>query len=53
MTTYNEERKPKGFATMSPERIREIARKGGKSHSREHMAEIGRKGGMKSKKKKA
>ena len=39
----------KGFASMDPEKRREIARKGGKavSQDREHMAEIGRKGGSK------
>ena len=37
----------RGFASMDPERQREIARKGGAtvSQNREHMAEIGRKGG--------
>jgi uncharacterized protein len=37
----------RGFASMDPERQREIARKGGAtvSRNREHMAEIGRKGG--------
>jgi uncharacterized protein len=37
----------RGFASMSPERQREIARKGGAavSQNRAHMAEIGRKGG--------
>ena len=37
----------RGFASMDPERQREIARKGGTtvSQNREHMAEIGRKGG--------
>jgi len=37
----------RGFASMSPERQREIARKGGEavSKNREHMAQIGRKGG--------
>lgn len=37
----------RGFASMDPERQREIARKGGAtvSQNREHMAQIGRKGG--------
>lgn len=37
----------RGFASMDPERQREIARKGGAtvSRNRAHMAEIGRKGG--------
>ena len=37
----------RGFASMDPEKQREIARKGGAavSQNREHMAEIGRKGG--------
>jgi general stress protein YciG len=37
----------RGFASMDPERQREIARKGGAavSQNRQHMAEIGRKGG--------
>jgi uncharacterized protein len=37
----------RGFASMDPERQREIARKGGAtvSRNREHMAEIGRRGG--------
>ncbi len=39
--------KRKGFASMSPEMRREIARKGGLATSANsaHMAEIGRKGG--------
>ena len=38
----------RGFASMDPEKVSEIASKGGKvvSQDREHMAEIGRKGGM-------
>lgn len=41
------EKKKKGFATMDPEKQREIARKGGKtvSSNSQHMADIGRKGG--------
>ena len=37
----------RGFASMSPEEQREIARMGGEavSEDREHMAQIGRKGG--------
>lgn len=37
----------RGFASMDPERQREIARKGGAavSQNREHMAQIGRRGG--------
>jgi general stress protein YciG len=37
----------RGFAAMSKEEQREIARKGGEavSRNREHMAEIGRRGG--------
>ncbi|HYF30467.1 MAG TPA: KGG domain-containing protein [Chitinophagaceae bacterium] len=37
----------RGFASMDPERQRQIARKGGEavSGNRQHMAEIGRKGG--------
>lgn len=37
----------RGFAAMSAEKQREIARRGGEAVSlnREHMAEIGRKGG--------
>lgn len=44
----------KGFAAMSPELQKEIARKGGLSTSknREHMREIGRKGGEAKRKKK-
>lgn len=40
-------RRPRGFAAMSPELQREIARKGGQtvSQDRDHMASIGRKGG--------
>ncbi|MEO8287828.1 MAG: KGG domain-containing protein [Chloroflexota bacterium] len=40
-------RRPRGFAAMSANRQREIARKGGQavSQNRNHMAEIGRKGG--------
>lgn len=53
MTTYNPERKAKGFAAITPERQKEIASKGGKAHSAEHMAEIGRKGGKRSKRGKA
>ena len=42
--------KKKGFASMTPEERREIAKKGGKavSMNRAHMAEIGRKGGERS-----
>ncbi len=38
----------RGFAAMSSEQQREIARKGGEavSRNREHMANIGRKGGI-------
>lgn len=38
----------RGFAAMSSEQQREIARKGGEavSRNREHMASIGRKGGI-------
>lgn len=38
----------RGFAAMSSEQQREIARKGGEavSRNREHMATIGRKGGI-------
>jgi len=37
----------RGFASMDPDKQREIARKGGEtvSQDREHMREIGRKGG--------
>lgn len=37
---------PRGFAAMTPERRRELARLGGKavSEDREHMSKIGRKG---------
>ena len=37
----------RGFAAMTPEKQREIARKGGMavSENRQHMSEIGRKGG--------
>lgn len=51
MTTYNEERKPQGFATMNLEQRTSIAYKGGIAVSRNkaHMAEIGRKGGKASK----
>jgi uncharacterized protein len=37
----------RGFASMDPERQREIARKGGAtvSQNRAHMAEIGKRGG--------
>jgi general stress protein YciG len=40
-------RRPRGFAAMSPELQREIARKGGQtvSQDRDHMASIGRRGG--------
>lgn len=40
-------RRPRGFAAMSPEMQREIARKGGQtvSQDRDHMASIGRRGG--------
>ena len=39
--------RPRGFAAMSPELQREIARKGGKkvSKNKRHMANIGRIGG--------
>lgn len=39
--------KKQGFASLSPEKRRELARKGGHATSinREHMAIIGRKGG--------
>lgn len=42
------EKKKKGFATMSPERVKEIASNGGKkvSQNREHMAAIGSVGGI-------
>lgn len=47
-----QDRKPggtanRGFASMDPEKQREIARKGGAtvSQNRQHMAEIGKKGG--------
>lgn len=41
-------RRRRGFAAMSPDQQREIARKGGQtvSNNREYMAEIGRKGGI-------
>ncbi len=45
-------KKPQGFAAISPERQREIASKGGKAHSSEHMRKIGIKGGNTPKKKK-
>ena len=37
----------RGFAAMSPEKQKQIARKGGEAvaRNRQHMAEIGRKGG--------
>lgn len=37
----------RGFAAMTPEKQREIARKGGMavSENRQHMSEIGKKGG--------
>jgi general stress protein YciG len=37
----------KGFASMSPEKRKEIARKGGLtiSQNKQHMSDIGRKGG--------
>jgi general stress protein YciG len=40
-------RQERGFAAMTPEKQREIARKGGMavSENRQHMSEIGRKGG--------
>jgi general stress protein YciG len=40
----------KGFASMTPEERKQIARKGGLavSANREHMTEIGRRGGQKS-----
>lgn len=38
--------KNKGFASMSSEARKDIARRGGKTHSKKHMSEIGRKGGL-------
>jgi general stress protein YciG len=51
----NKEDKPKskrGFASMDPKKLEEIARKGGYkvSEDRKHMAEIGRKGGERKRK---
>lgn len=42
--------KKRGFASISPERRKEIARKGGLavSQNKQHMSEIGRQGGVKS-----
>lgn len=42
------EKKKQGMAALSPERRKEIARKGGIAASRnfQHMSEIGRKGGQ-------
>ncbi len=49
------DKKPRGFAAMSPDRLREIASKGGKSvpaekrayaQNRELAASAGKKGGM-------
>jgi general stress protein YciG len=44
--------KVKGFALMSPEKRKEIARKGGLtiSQNKQHMSDIGRKGGQTSRK---
>ena len=38
----------RGFASMDPDKQRDIARKGGRavSQDRQHMADIGRKGGQ-------
>lgn len=38
----------RGFAAMPPEKQREIAQKGGRSHTRDHLARIGAEGGRKS-----
>jgi len=50
MKNKPEEPKPRGFAVMSAEDTRRIARMGGEavSRNRKHMREIGKKGGKNS-----